>query len=695
MSKFTNKIKRYYSCRWRLCYACSMAFLLIQTLRVDLGMAFVCMLKTPNRTTEEVNNTTSNQLCSGLENHSIAQTFEGEFEWSNTLQSHMLAGFFYGYTVAGFGGVLADKYGGKRVLGASLLSASILTILHPSLSRISGYITLVLRILTGAVSGLLPPAIQSLFGRWGPPQEISLSIGFVYAGQILGNIVGLSTGGYLCVYGFDNGWGSIFYVFGGLTLLFCCVWFYVVHDNPEVHPTISEEERSYLNKTIKCQNVVRRVPWKQLMLSPAVWAINFGMFAYAWTNVSFQTLLPLYMKETLNVNTTINGLMSSAPSVGQIIALPLSGRIADFLRSKKYLSTRAVRILFQTFSMMASASLLIVIGFLRCDKSIQITLLFFLSGISLSFSSGGVLVNNNDFAPSYAGIVFGICSFFGAIAGSLCSVAAKALTPNGTHEEWQMVFALCAAVCVSGAILFAILVKTETQVWARGEGTYIRCVNIVRIVPWKRLLLSLAVWAINVGLFSYAWTNISFMVLLPLYMKEALNVDTTSNGFMSSSPSVGQIISMPLCGRFADFLRSKKYLSTRSVRILFQTFAMVVSASLLIAMGFLRCDRTILITLLLFLSGISLSFTSGGVLVNSRDIAPSYAGIIYGIGNTFGSMAGSLSSVAAKALTPNGTREEWQVVFALCAVVCVSGAILFAILVRTDIQDWASSEGSS
>ncbi|XP_029650321.1 uncharacterized transporter slc-17.2-like [Octopus sinensis] len=469
MSKFTKEIKRYYSCRWRLCYACSMAFLLIQTLRVDLGMAFVCMLKTPNRTAEGLNSTASNQLCSGLKDHSINQTFEGEFEWSNTLQSHMLAGFFYGYMGAGFGGVLADKYGGKRVLGASLLSASILTILHPSLSRISGYFTLVLRILTGAASGLLPPAIQSLFGRWGPPQEISLLIGFAYAGQILGNVVGLSISGYLCAYGFDNGWGSIFYVFGGSTLLFCCVWFYVVHDNPEVHPTISEEERSYLNKAIKCQNAVRRVPWKRLMLSPAVWAVNFGLFAYAWTNVSFQTLLPLYMKETLHVNTTVNGLMSSAPSIGQIIALPLCGRFADFLRSNRYLSTRAVRILFQTFSMVASASLLIVIGFLRCDKSILITLLLFLSGITLSFSSGGVLVNNNDFAPSYAGVVFGICSFFGAIAGSLCSVAAKALTPNGTQEEWQIVFALCAAICVSGAILFAILVKTETQVWARWE----------------------------------------------------------------------------------------------------------------------------------------------------------------------------------------------------------------------------------
>ncbi|XP_052832451.1 sialin-like [Octopus bimaculoides] len=384
----------------------------------------------------------------------------------------MLAGYFYGYMVTNIlGGVLADKYGGKRVLGGSLLSASILTILHPSLSRISGYLTLILRILTGVVSGPLSAAIQSLFGRWGPPQEKGLLIGFAFACQILGSIVGLSISGFLCDYGFDNGWGSIFYVFGGISLVFSCVCFYVVYDNPNGHPTISEEERSYLNKSIKCRNVVQKVPWKQLVLSPAVWAINFGLFAYAWTSISFQVLLPLYMKEALQVNTTSNGLMSSAPAIGQIIALPLCGRFADFIRSKKYLSTRSVRVLFQTFSMVASASLLIVIGFLRCDQTILISLLLFLSGITISFCSGGALVSNTDIAPSYAGVVFGIANTFASIAGSLGSVAAKSLTPNGTQEEWQIVFALCAIICVSGAILFAILVKTEIQDWANLEGS--------------------------------------------------------------------------------------------------------------------------------------------------------------------------------------------------------------------------------
>ncbi|XP_014781935.1 uncharacterized transporter slc-17.2 isoform X2 [Octopus bimaculoides] len=470
MSKFTTK--RYYSCRWKLCYACAIAFLLTQTLRVDLSMAFVCMLKTPNRTTEELNNTTNDQHCSGLNDHSSNQNYEGELEWSDTLQSNMLAGFFYGYISTNIlAGVLADKYGGKRVLGVSFLSASILTILHPSLSRISGYFTLVLRILTGVALGSIYPGIQSLFGRWVPPEQISLFVGITLAGQIIGNILGFSISGFLCVYGFDHGWGSIFYIFGGICLVFSCVWFYVVYDNPDVHPTISEEERSYLNQTITSEKVVKKIPWKQMLSSPALWAISFGLFAYGWTDLSFQTLLPLYMKEALHVKTTSNGLMSSAPSIGQIIALPLWGKLADVLRSKKYLSTRSVRVLFHTLSMLGSASLLIAIGFLKCDQTILISLLLFFSGITISFSSGSVFVNHNDIAPSYAGIVFGIANTFATTSGSISSLTTKALTPNGTQEEWQIVFVLCASICVCGAMLYATMARGEIQEWARSDGS--------------------------------------------------------------------------------------------------------------------------------------------------------------------------------------------------------------------------------
>jgi hypothetical protein len=39
-------------------------------------------------------------------------------------------------------------------------------------------------------------------------------IGISYSGANLGKILALSIGGFLCVYGFDGGWPSIFYLIG-------------------------------------------------------------------------------------------------------------------------------------------------------------------------------------------------------------------------------------------------------------------------------------------------------------------------------------------------------------------------------------------------------------------------------------------------------------------------------------------------
>ncbi|XP_029647257.1 uncharacterized transporter slc-17.2-like [Octopus sinensis] len=471
MPSFFRRINRFYSCRWRTCYACTVALILLQSLRVDISMAFVCMLKTPNRTNNENNFTRTNEHCSSLNNHKIMQHFEGEFEWSNTLQSNILACYFYGYISTNIlAGILVNKYGGKKVLGSSLLFASFLTILHPSLSRISGYLTIVLRILTGMVSAPMFPAILSLMARWAPPSEKDLLIGITFTGQVLGNIAGFVIFGYLCEYGFDNGWGSIFYTSGVTTLIFSFVWYYAVYDNPDLHPTISQEEHAYLNRTIICERLPKNIPWRRMLSSPAIWAIVFGLFGYDWGSISLQVLLPLYLKEALNVNATSNGIISSAPSVAEVIVLPLWGKLADILRSKNYMSTHSVRVLFQTVALVACASLLITMGYLRCDQLIQIYIFLFLCGAFLAFSCSGVIANSIDIAPSYVGVIFGLTNTICASSGSFSSLFAKALTPNGTQSEWQIVFALYGAVLVLGAIFFAVLVRTEIQDWARPEG---------------------------------------------------------------------------------------------------------------------------------------------------------------------------------------------------------------------------------
>jgi len=46
------------------------------------------------------------------------------------------------------------------------------------------------------------------------------------------------------------GWESVFYVSGGLGLLWFICWIFLVYDTPAKHPTISIRERTYIENAI-------------------------------------------------------------------------------------------------------------------------------------------------------------------------------------------------------------------------------------------------------------------------------------------------------------------------------------------------------------------------------------------------------------------------------------------------------------
>jgi MFS family permease len=79
------------------------------------------------------------------------QLMSKEFNWESSVQGYALSSFFMGYIVTQVrnevlkylrrqvpGGILASKYGGKWVLGLGILSASVLSILTPSVVTAGG-----------------------------------------------------------------------------------------------------------------------------------------------------------------------------------------------------------------------------------------------------------------------------------------------------------------------------------------------------------------------------------------------------------------------------------------------------------------------------------------------------------------------------------------------------------------------------
>lgn len=59
-------------------------------------------------------------------------------------------------------------------------------------------------------------------------------------------MLSLPIGGWLCSSTFLGGWPSVFYLFGGLGIVWGVFWFILIHDRPEAHPRISASELAHI-----------------------------------------------------------------------------------------------------------------------------------------------------------------------------------------------------------------------------------------------------------------------------------------------------------------------------------------------------------------------------------------------------------------------------------------------------------------
>ncbi|XP_041535494.1 sialin isoform X2 [Microtus oregoni] len=288
-------------------------------------------------------------------------------------------------------------------------------------------------------------------------------------------------------------------------------------------------------------------------------------------------------------------------------------------------------------------------------------------------------------------------SYAGAQLGTVISLPLSGIICY--YMNWTYVFYLFGVIGIVWFILWMWLVSDTPETHktiSHYEKEYIvsslkNQLSSQKAVPWASILKSLPLWAIVVAHFSYNWTFYTLLTLLPTYMKEILRFNVQENGILSALPYFGCWLCMIPCGQAADYLRVKWNFSTISVRRIFTLVGMVGPAVFLVAAGFIGCDYSLAVAFLTISTTLG-GFASSGFSINHLDIAPSYAGILLGITNTFATIPGMIGPIIAKSLTPDNTIREWQTVFCIAAAINVFGAIFFILFAKGEVQTWALSD---
>jgi len=297
------------------------------------------------------------------------------------------------------------------MFGGCILVSSVISLLKPPAARAHFGVFLFLRVLLGLCEGFLWPSVHALIARWSAPKYRSTVVAFIFWGFALGIVVGMLVSGILCDHGFAGGWPSVFYVFGMVGCVWSAAWFLLCYDSPATHPRISTTEREYWEQMIGTIELVARppTPWRKIFTSIPVWALTVALFVYSWGFSMTVTWIPVFMRDVFGFNMTNSGVFSAVSFLAMVCIVPV-GWFADWLRSPGRLSTNVVRKIFCTTGFVLAACMLIVVGYIGCNRAVAVSLMFlFIFCSSISFSV--VLVNQLDLAPLHAGKIMGLTKF--------------------------------------------------------------------------------------------------------------------------------------------------------------------------------------------------------------------------------------------------------------------------------------------
>ena len=379
-----------------------------------------------------------------------------EFKWDLETQGIILSSFYVGYLIMQvMGGFLADRFGGKVVLGLGVLIWSFFTIATPW-AAFSGMIGLLAaRIGMGLGEAVTFPSVYSLITRWFPVHEKAKAVAFNASGIPIGTVFALVVTPIIVS---ELGWEWAFYLFGLVGVVWYAAWHLVVTNTPAEHPRIAAAEMQFIAANAPATGTVEIPPMRQFLRNKALWAIIVAHFCNNWTLYVILSWLPKFVNDGLGVAFASVGLIAMLPHLTSFLCLNIAGNIADRL-IQRGLSVTFVRKLMQSigFGGLAICLLLITtvddvwsaIGLLCLGK------LFGAAGI------GGHSVNHMDIGPRYAGTLMGITNTFATLPGIVAVyITGYILQVSGS---WDLVFIATAGVTLFGMVFYLIFGSGERQ----------------------------------------------------------------------------------------------------------------------------------------------------------------------------------------------------------------------------------------
>ncbi|WP_406063531.1 MFS transporter [Streptomyces sp. NBC_01077] len=246
----------------------------------------------------------------------VLPSLGAEFDLDRTRQGLVVSAFFLAYALCQIpGGLLADRFGGRRVTLWALLTWSVFTALTGFAWSFA--VLLALRFAFGAAEGIFPPAATKVLVERTRPEERMSANGTVMSSNALAAVITpLAVAPLVAVFG----WRSAFWstaALGILALVAVRLWL------PAPLPRTEGAEDAGTEAAGPALRAVLR--------KGVLWRFALMMFGYSTIVWGLNTWVPSYLSEEHGVSLTSAGALIAIPALGAALATVLGGRLADRL----------------------------------------------------------------------------------------------------------------------------------------------------------------------------------------------------------------------------------------------------------------------------------------------------------------------------------------------------------------------------
>ncbi len=344
------------------------------------------------------------------------------------------------------GGLLAERFGARRLLTWANGWWSLLTILTPLGWSVGSFVAV--RGLLGIGQAADWPSSVYAIREWFPDEERGKANSILLGGLYLGPIIG----GPLTVLIITSlGWQWAFYLYGIVGLVTAALWWHFFRDAPEQHPRVGRAEAAYIarGQVPSPRAEVGPRAWRRFIRSPQFWAIGLQYFFLILIQSFYTTWLPTYLVQQRHFSLAQMGFLQSLPWVALFIMVFVTGSLADRIY-RRTRSKWAARVPLAMAGFVISALFLILASRVVDPALLIVCLMISLDAVGLTQVS--IWSATQNLAPTLTASVAGWTNFWGNFASALGPIFTALLV--GLTAHWTTALLVMALAGVFGAVLW-------------------------------------------------------------------------------------------------------------------------------------------------------------------------------------------------------------------------------------------------